>query len=128
MANKPVPIETKQVILEDAKKRILEGETLEQIAVSHDITKRTLNTWLISLGDDYAELRQVWIDNLISEAKEGIDNASDAFPLARAREQWKAVTWLAERRDRLRYGQQPMNINIIQGVSMVDALASEAGE
>ena len=123
----PVPIETKQAILEDAKTRIINGETLEEIASSHGVSKRTLNTWLVSLGDEYAELRQAWIDNMLREAKEGIDNADDQFPLARAREQWKAATWYAERRDRARYGVQVANINIINGVTMDAALANEAG-
>jgi hypothetical protein len=57
-------IDRKQNILEDAKKRILKNHTLEQIAKSHSITKRTLNTWLMSLGDEYQELRQYCIDNM----------------------------------------------------------------
>jgi hypothetical protein len=127
MGNRSIPIETKQAILEDAKKRILEGSTLDQIATSHGIDTKTLNTWLIALGDEYKELREAWIDNMLVEAKSELDNASDQFPLARAREQWKAATWYAERRDRLRYGQQTMNLNIINGVTLTDALQGEAG-
>ena len=100
------PIEVKEAILEDAKKRILEGATLAQIASSHGIDTKTLNTWLISLGDEYKELREAWIDNMLIEAKSELDNAADVFPLARAREQWKAATWYAERRDAQRYGQK----------------------
>lgn len=125
MANKPVPIETKQAILEDAKKRILEGSTLAQIASDHGITSRTLNSWLLSLGDEYSTLRQVWIDNLLIDAKEELDNAADVFPLARAREQWKAATWLAERRDSQRYGQKTehkqdlsLSITVNRGTSL----------
>jgi len=65
-----IPIDRKQTILEDetiledAKERILKNHTLEQIAKSHGITKRTLNTWLMSLGDEYQELRQYCIDNM----------------------------------------------------------------
>ena len=126
MANKPVPIETKQLILEDAKKRILDGETLEQIAVSHNITGRTLSSWLAALGDEYVELRQAWIDSILSDAEGEIRNATDTFQVARARELWKSATWYAERRDRLRYGQQVANINIINGVTLSDALQGEA--
>ena len=56
------------------------NHTLEQIAVSHGITKRTLNTWLMSLGEEYQELRRVWADNMPTEALEEIDNATDNFP------------------------------------------------
>jgi len=59
-----IPIDRKQTILED--------DTLEQIAKSHGITKRTLNTWLMSLGDEYQELRQLCIDNMLAEALEEI--------------------------------------------------------
>lgn len=101
-----IALDRKQAILADAKVRIMDGHTLEQIAVSHGITKRTLNTWLMAMGEEYQDLRQAWIDNLLSEAKEELDNAQDNFPLARAREQWKAATWMAERRDAQRYGQK----------------------
>jgi hypothetical protein len=123
----PIPEGAKQAILEDAKVRILQGDTLRQIATDHSIDKKTLNTWLMALGDEYQELRQAWIDTMLREAKDGIDNADDQFPLARAREQWKAATWYAERRDRNRYGVQGININVINGVSMDVALAGEAG-
>lgn len=128
MGNRSIPAETKQAILEDAKVRILEGHTLQEIAEDHGVSKRTLNTWLIALGDEYQEIRQAWIDNMLSEAKEAIDSADEQLPLARAREQWKAATWYAERRDRARYGQQVANINIINGVTLSDALAGEASQ
>ena len=46
-----IPLKRKEFILADAKEHILKNHTLEQIAKSHGITKRTLNTWLMSLGD-----------------------------------------------------------------------------
>ncbi len=60
-----IPLDRKQLILEDAKERIRKNHTLEQIAKSHGITKRALNTWLMSLGDEYQELRQLCIDNML---------------------------------------------------------------
>jgi len=106
-----IPLDRKQLILEDAKERILENHTLEQIAQSHKITKRTLNTWLMSLGDEYQELRQLCIDNMLAEALEEIDNSDSNFPLSRANSKWKAATWYAERRDK-RYGGHRLNINV----------------
>jgi len=47
-----IPLDRKQLILEDAKERILKNHTLEQIAKTQGITKRTLNSWLMSLGDE----------------------------------------------------------------------------
>ncbi|MFB3080933.1 MAG: hypothetical protein ACE1Y1_04075 [Nitrosomonadaceae bacterium] len=80
-----IPLDRKELILEDAKECILKNHTLEQIAKSHGITKRTLYTWLMSMCEEYRELRQLWIDNMLAEAKEEIDNVTDNFPLARAR-------------------------------------------
>jgi len=107
-----IPLKRKELILADAKKRILKNHTLEQIAQSHKITKRTLNTWLMSLGEEYQELRQLCIDNMLAEALDEIDNSDSNFPLARANSKWRAATWYAERRDQQRYGGHKVNINV----------------
>jgi len=123
-----IPLDRKERILEDAKNRILKNHTLEQIAQSHKITKRTLNTWLMSLGDEYQELRQLCIDNMLAEALDDIDNATDNFPLARANSKWKAATWYAERRDQLRYGGNRLNINVREerNISSEELLETDA--
>ena len=122
-----IPLDCKQLILEDAKERILKNHTLEQIAKIHGITKRTLNTWLISLGEEYQELRRVWIDNMLYEALEEIDNATDNLPLARANSKWRAATWYAERRDQQKYGGNRVNINIGDNTpTMSEALSEDA--
>ena len=99
-----IPLDRKQLILEDAKDRISKNHTLEQIAKSHGITKRTLNAWLMSMGEEYRELRQLWIDNMLAEAKEEIDNVTDHFPLAKANSKRRAAIWYgyAERRNQQR--------------------------
>lgn len=110
---KPVPVDTKAEVLEDAKRLILAGSTIAEIAAKHGIAERTLEYWLASLGDEYIELRRLWVDNLLNEAGELLkDTREDGHAplrLARARELWKRATWYAERRDRARYGQdQPV--------------------
>ncbi len=122
-----IPIDRKQIILEDAKKRILKNHTLEQIAKTHGITKRTLNTWLMSLGEDYQELRKICIDNMLAEALEEIDNSDSNFPLSRANSKWKAATWYAERRDQQRYGGHRVNINVVErNISSEELLEKDA--
>jgi len=122
-----IPLDRKQLILEDAKERILKNHTLEQIAKTHGITKRTLNTWLMSLGDEYQELRQLCIDNMLAEALEEIDNSESNFPLSRANSKWKAATWYAERRDQQRYGAHRVNINVVErNISSEELLGKEA--
>jgi len=122
-----IPIKRKELILADAKERILKNHTLEQIAQSHKITKRTLNTWLMSLGDEYQELRQLCIDNMLAEALEEIDNSDSNFPLARANSKWRAATWYAERRDQQRYGAHRVNINVVErNISSEELLEKDA--
>ena len=112
--SKPVPLEARNAIIEDARCLIPQGWTLEQISKKHSVKERTLDLWLQSLGDEYKEIREMWIDNLISESGALLKNADDPMELAKARELWKRATWLAERRDRKRYGEdkQQLNVNI----------------
>jgi len=81
----------------------------------------------MSLGDEYQELRQICIDNMLAEALEEIDNADSNFPLSRANSKWRAATWYAERRDQQRYGGYRLNINVGNSVpTMSEALEKEA--
>ena len=107
-----IPLDRKQLILEDAKYHFVKNHTQEQVAASHGITKWILNTWLISPGEEYQDLCQLWIDNILAEAKEEIDNVTDNFPLARENSKWRTATWYAERRDQQRYGGHRVNINV----------------
>ena len=111
--------EQKAIILQDAMRRVQDGERLELIAKDHGVQKRTLNAWLLALGDDYLVQRQAFIDGELIEASECIDEAGemlhhgDDVPRARAildyaRQKWNRATWYAERRDRARYGVQPV--------------------
>jgi len=113
---KAVPAEARQAVLESAKQLILEGQTLAQIAHKHGIAERTLEYWLASMGDEYKELRELWIDSLLAEAGELLKDTSEAgnapLRLARARELWKRATWYAERRDRARYGEDRGQVNV----------------
>ncbi len=121
-----IHLDRKEIILKDAKERILKNHTLEQIAKTHRITKRTLNTWLMSLGEEYQDLRQLCIDNMLVEALEQIDNATEHFPHARANSKWRAATWYTERRDPERYGGHKVNINIGNSVpTMSEALGED---
>ena len=102
---------------------------LREIAKYHGVDTKTINKWLLALGDEYLEVRQAFIDSMLAEASEEMESAGDTFPLARARELWKKATWYAERRDRARYGQdKQVTVNIGIGVQMDQALADEAGE
>ena len=95
----PTPINCKQLILEDAKECISKNHSLEQIAVSHGIKKKTLNKWLMSMGDEHRDLRKIWIDNMLAKANEEIDNVKDNVLLENKDSRQDAVTWCAERKE-----------------------------
>ncbi len=101
-----LPNPHKAAILEDAKARMMQGETLHQIAARHGISRQALWVWLNNMGDEYKQLRDLYIDTRLFEADEELDCAADQLSLARAREKIRSAQWYAERRDRARYGQQ----------------------
>lgn len=102
----PVHSESKRLeVVDAAKQMIMQGYTLAQIAHRYSVPTRTLDLWLHQLGDEYADLRQAWLDNMLLDAGDAIEQASDIAAASRARELWKRATWYAERRDPLRYGQ-----------------------
>lgn len=116
---KAVTPEAKQAVLNDARDLIPNGASIADIAAKHGIAERTLEYWLAALGDEYQELRRLWIDGLLHEAgellKDTKEDGNAALRLARARELWKRATWYAERRDRARYGQdQPTTAQAVQ--------------
>lgn len=117
----PIPIERREAIVEAAKRDILAGKTIDQIASEHGIAHSTLEYWLSALGDEYQELRDAWLDGMLIEAGTLLKEAPDALGLARARELWKRATWYAERRSRARYGIET-NVNINIGVDLGDRL------
>jgi transposase-like protein len=93
----PTSINCKQLILEDAKERILKNHSLEQIAVSHGINKKTLNKWLMSMGNEHHELRQLWVDNMLAKANEEIDNIKDNVSFENNYTKQEAAAWCSER-------------------------------
>jgi len=120
LQGKAVSPEAKSLVLDDARQLIPHGTSIAEIADKHGIAERTLEYWLASLGDEYVELRRLWIDNLLQEAgdllKDTREDGAAPLRLARARELWKRATWYAERRDRVRYGQDapPAGANAVQ--------------
>ncbi len=78
-----IPQDCKQLILEDVKKGVLKNHSLEEVALHHGISKKTLKKWLLSLNEEHQDLRQLWIDNMLAEAKEETDNVVNNFPLQR---------------------------------------------
>jgi hypothetical protein len=101
---------------------------MDQMAQHHGVSRVTLHLWFHALGDEYKALRQTWIDNLLVEAGEKLeDENGDALSLARARELFKRACWYAERRDPFRYGakgldnqQVAVNVYVNRDGAMID--------
>ena len=108
---KPTSINSKQLILEDARERILKNHSLEQIAISHGIKKKTLNKWLMSMGEEHRELRQLWVDNMLAKANEEIDNVKDNISLENDDTKQEAAIWCYERRKQNRINNTTYNRN-----------------
>lgn len=126
---KAVPDDVRASILNDAKEQILGGMSIAQIAEKHGIAERTLEYWLAAMGEEYEELRRVWIDNMLTEARELMKNPGedDKAPLrlAKARDLWKSATWYAERRDRQRYGQDQTQAVVVTPVLHITVNSTE---
>lgn len=82
-----------------------QGQSTDLIAEPLGITGRTLRNWLIAdAGESANEARAEFLSNKVAGLAEEIENATDAFPLARAREAFKSWSWIAERRLQAMFG------------------------
>lgn len=96
--------EQRKLIMAEALDGLRQGQTTDQVAARHNIDGSTLRRWLLT--DDVADFaRKQYFDGELAEARQEIRAAQDAFTLARAREDFRAVSWLAERRLPAYYGQ-----------------------
>lgn len=98
--------EKKQEILLETYKRLEMGETTEQIASTFGLTGRGLRHWL--LDDPMADQARRMLINgelarTLDEMKEA-KHAESPLPLACAREEFRAWSWIAERRESRLYG------------------------
>ena len=119
------PAKRAEIILE-APERIMRGESTTKIAETYGIPASTLRSWLV--GNPDAELaRGAMLAMELMVKVEEIDTASDPLSLARAREGFKAWSWIAERRESRLYGQkQEVKVDIDMTVTVEHSLAEEA--
>jgi len=97
--------ELRAEILATLPERIRTGETTTQIAQSYGIPSSTLRSWIV--GDETVEAARglMLAQELVAKIEE-IEAAGDALALGRAREGWRAWSWIAERRESRLYGQK----------------------
>ena len=86
-------------IVRDAIQRIGIGESTAQIGASHGVTGAAVRLWLVSDAKPEADqARSTYLTERLLEAIDAIDAAQDGIALARAREQFRAWSFFAERR------------------------------
>ena len=98
--------EQKQAIIADTLKSLEAGETTEQIAARYGITGRAIRHWL--LDDPQADTaRRIMVNGELARTLDEMKEAKHAdspLPLACAREEFRAWSWIAERREYKLYG------------------------
>lgn len=123
---------------EEILERLSKGEYMKDIAISLGVTKQAISQVLHS-DSEYMQAREEGMaerldkaHTLLAEITENEDikkeDAKEWLDLARVREiGLRRLEWRAEREFPNRWGQQKQAITIINGVSITDALESEAG-
>ena len=110
-----IPHQDRARIVQDALNRLDRGETTDNIAKSHKVEPRTLRAWLLvdcPQEADHQRARCI-AENLQNEL-ENIASATEQIPLARARDGFKAWSWIAERRlPHLFAPKQDVTVNIV---------------
>lgn len=108
----PIDPEKRARIVAETPERIRQGQTTTQIAKEHGIPARTLRSWL--LGDELVEnARGEFLAQELTAQIEAIENATEPLPLARAREAFRAWSWIAERREARLYGQKQEHTHVV---------------
>lgn len=114
-----VPPEQREAIIKASYERLQAGDTTDTIAASYGIPGQTLRHWL--LDDPKAdEARRILINGELARTLDDMRTAEEPLALARGREEFRAWSWVAERRESKLYGQRT-HIDIeTQPLSAVD--------
>jgi len=122
---KLLPIHTpekRQEVITDAVEALRHGETTDTIGARHGVSGRTLRYWL--LGDERAEQARSFM--IAAELARTLDDLKEAkyagspLPLACAREEFRAWSWIAERRESRLYGQKQEVTHVVQPVLTIN--------
>jgi hypothetical protein len=94
-----LPPEKRLQAIQDAAKRISNGEFLHDIAKDIGVTKQALSLWLLNeCASEYKQAQRTGLISRIVDADSRIEMADNALDLARAREMARFARWDAERR------------------------------
>ena len=114
-----IPPEQREALLQDALESLQQGQTTDEIGKRHGVSGARIRQWL--LADDRADqARAAYFSQELMNAHDEISSAQDPLTLARGRERFRAVSWLAERRNARMFGQQ-----LHQTIEMVGDLGAK---
>lgn len=88
--------------------RLMDGETLKEIAVSRQVPYGRLAEWITEdagRAEQYARASRIWVDSLGRETVSIADKVVDRAGAAAAKVRIDARHWLASKLDRERYGE-----------------------
>jgi hypothetical protein len=110
----------------DLIERIYNGDIPARIATELGVTKAAVY-YHVGEHPEYQRARRIGMAIRLDEAEIGIVDSPDQLTLSRAREQFRAVAWRAEREHPDVWGQkqQAIQINVL---SVTSALGSLAGD
>lgn len=120
--------EQRSEVIEYSAPALMRGETTDDIGAKFGITGRTVRTWLI--GDPRADkARTILLAGEMARVLDEMKLADGPLPLARAREEFRGWSWLAERRLPEYYGQkQEVSHKLPQGPLINITLSTHAPE
>ena len=116
-----IPPEQRIAILQDAIDSLPQGQSTETIAKRHGISGGLLRQWLL-VDDTANQARSAWFASELDTARQSIKDSLDPLTLARAREDFRSIAWLAERRNAAHWGQQQQMV-IDHRVTFTQAIA-----
>lgn len=110
--------------------RVSKGDKIVDIAKDYGISQPAISKALLD-DPEWMEARKSGALSRIEKWEQEIEKIdSDTHPvmLGRAKEMLSHARWRAEREFPSTWGQQKQTINIINGVTISDALGTEAGQ
>lgn len=108
-------LEQRTTILESTKALLFDGLKIKEIAKKNDVPQRTLQLWVHNSDD--AELIRLWVTSVLMEVDERFEkfdakSMNAHIELATLREMMRRAWWYAEKRDRPRYGEDKVRVNL----------------
>ena len=124
-----LPVEQKEELMRSVVARFLKDERIEDIAKELGCSRWTLNQNLIAHAEtEWKDAQVARAVTRLADAEDMLDNAKDAFELAKGREVLKSAQWQLERVYRRIYGSDNPNasqsvINIHLGINRTEPRA-----